>query len=1132
MRYFFRRITFVGSLLLLTQTLLADESRLPIDLNHLPILVRKSFDPAWVENYPSQQEELANWTTVKPKESSRPVHLSELNLTPNSANRFRLSRQNTESFTMLVRFDLNDDEIRGATPVGLFLGSIGENWEVYLNGKLLRSEVHLNSEKNIDQAAFRRNEIIMFDQRALQPTGNLLAFHILGDPASIFTGFLTGQPFLIDRLPVLLERQSETIPLILLSLYCFIGLYHLLLFVRRRSERYNLTFALVSMELSLYLFTRSNAVFKLGLNTDLISKVELIALFMNGSVLLIFFQQLMLGKTTRFVRVSAYSFLALTATVFVLPAAVSFDLMLKTWQIAVCIHTMGYGLYFLSSQFVLRIEDFRGRMSRSRAFVHALLYSIPGNLLFGTIGFMVTALIDIMNSFTSFGGVIVTVYSFFLFITGIAFILTNKFVNVFNEADRLNADLKKLDRLKDEFLANTSHELRTPLNGIMGLAEATLVNPEDKEQVIRNSEMIVSSGRRLSSLVNDILDFSKMRNADLQLQIQPVDIKKIAELAVMLSAPLAKSKNLDLKIDMPEELPLIDADENRLQQVILNLLGNALKFTQQGSVTIKGEHLGNSVKVSVIDTGIGIPPDKRQVIFESFQQADGSIAREFGGTGLGLTIVKNLLTLHGSAIEVESEQGKGSTFHFTLPVSGAQTRESTPVAGFTNRLASDVMDESLVRKSEDPGKPGKSQHVLVVDDEPVNVTVLETHLKAAGYRVTTASDGYHALERIKEEIPDVLLLDLMMPRMSGLEVCRTLRETNPASLLPIVILSAKNQVSDLVEALEAGANDYLTKPFSRNELLARINVHLELRNSVREQMYLSRSFERFVPSKFLELLGKDSITEIKLGDSTLREMSVLFSDIRSFTNLSEQMSPEDNFKFLNSYLKRMEPAIHRQGGFVDKFIGDAIMSLFREDNGEFSSADRAVASALDMRAEMKLYNVHRIESGYSPIETGIGINTGPMILGTVGSPNRLDTTVIGNTVNLASRLESLTAFYQCGVIISDYTFRALRARKDVLAREIGAVTVKGKAQPVGVYEVFEGDDDRLKELKLQTRADLYTGIIHFKLREFRQATSMFAQVLAKNPEDHVAEIYLRRCGDLIANPPAEHWQGQIEMLHK
>ena len=287
--------------------------------------------------------------------------------------------------------------------------------------------------------------------------------------------------------------------------------------------------------------------------------------------------------------------------------------------------------------------------------------------------------------------------------------LSRRFAHAFQSVESLSADLKRLDKLKDEFLANTSHELRTPLNGIIGLAESNLYLPELPAAAKRNSSMIVQSGQRLAALVNDILDFSKMKNADLIIQKRPVDIARIAEFTVMLSRASANSKKIELRLDFPDELPMALGDENRLQQILLNLIGNAIKFTKEGSVTVSGR-LGNRdrapnpipyscIEISVTDTGIGIPKDKHERIFESFEQADGSTAREYGGTGLGLSITRKLVELHGSRIKLESEPGKGSTFSFALPVAEASGDDGArddsfwgdnalaPVAGDLNLIA-------------------------------------------------------------------------------------------------------------------------------------------------------------------------------------------------------------------------------------------------------------------------------------------------------------------------------------------------------------------------------------------------------------------------------------------------------------
>lgn len=232
---------------------------------------------------------------------------------------------------------------------------------------------------------------------------------------------------------------------------------------------------------------------------------------------------------------------------------------------------------------------------------------------------------------------------------------------IIEEAKSREEALKRVDKLKDEFLANTSHELRTPLNGIIGLSESLYDRTSAQDQK-EDLSMIISSGRRLASLVNDILDFSKLKNFDIEIQRKPVDIFSLTNIVIRINSPLIAGKSVTLTNSIPSDIQAVFGDENRLQQILNNLIGNAIKFTESGEVIISAEQEEDVITVSVKDTGIGIPKNKHNVIFQEFQQADGSISREFAGTGLGLSISKRLAELHGGRMWFESELGKGSTF--------------------------------------------------------------------------------------------------------------------------------------------------------------------------------------------------------------------------------------------------------------------------------------------------------------------------------------------------------------------------------------------------------------------------------------------------------------------------------------
>ncbi|MEW6494941.1 MAG: adenylate/guanylate cyclase domain-containing protein, partial [Cyanobacteriota bacterium] len=272
---------------------------------------------------------------------------------------------------------------------------------------------------------------------------------------------------------------------------------------------------------------------------------------------------------------------------------------------------------------------------------------------------------------------------------------------------------------------------------------------------------------------------------------------------------------------------------------------------------------------------------------------------------------------------------------------------------------------------------------------------------------------------------------------------------------------------------------------------------------------LNKAYFRFVPRQFLQFLEKESIVEVGLGDQVQKEMSVLFADIRDFTSMSEKMTPVENFQFINSYLSRMEPAIIENHGFIDKYIGDGIMALFGD------SADDAVKAGIAMRLQLAKYNQSRLQKGYDPIRIGIGINTGSLMLGTVGGHSRMDGTVISDTVNLASRIEGLTKDYKVSLLISQQTFERLQNPDRYAVRTIGQAQVKGKSAAVTIYEVFDADDAEIREGKLVTKPEFEEALLLYKQGAFIHAAQQFKDVLSINPKDTISQIYLERCQGVI-----------------
>lgn len=460
-----------------------------------------------------------------------------------------------------------------------------------------------------------------------------------------------------------------------------------------------------------------------------------------------------------------------------------------------------------------------------------------------------------------------------------------------------NEQLRRLDRMKDEFLANTSHELRTPLNGIIGIAESLADGAAGpiEPQMRQNLAMIIWSGRKLAQLVDDVLDFSKLKADRLEIRHSAVDLFALVDVVLSLARPSIGNKKLSLKNRVPRDFPLVDADENRLLQVLHNLVGNAVKFTHQGHVRVTAKIEKGHAIIAVSDTGIGIAKDQQKRIFQSFEHGDGNTARKYGGTGLGLTISKQLIERMHGKLTVESQPGKGSIFAFTLPLAPPNQKQSNThlpqvralrasyddLFGSFNKPINELAPSlspapttaaAVPEQAQAPPQAQHSKTILIVDDEIVNRRVLVNFLKALPYNLLEAESGPAALEILDNQKVDLVLLDIMMPRMTGFEACQELRKRFNVHELPVIFLTAKDQVKDLVTAFSAGGNDYLTKPIAREELLSRVRTHMQLKdiNETLERKVAERTHKLESQNRELETL--DSIVKTINKEIELRSL--------------------------------------------------------------------------------------------------------------------------------------------------------------------------------------------------------------------------------------------------------------------
>jgi CheY-like chemotaxis protein len=365
--------------------------------------------------------------------------------------------------------------------------------------------------------------------------------------------------------------------------------------------------------------------------------------------------------------------------------------------------------------------------------------------------------------------------------------------------------LEAASKAKSEFLANMSHELRTPLNAILGFSELLLDAPAgtyDGEQTATYLSTIHENGAHLLGLINDILDLSKVEAGRMDLYPEAFDLARLVDQAIAAVGSLAERKSIALWADAATGE--VVADEGKLKQVLLNLLSNAIKFTPEGGrVGVEARHSDDGVAIVVADSGIGIPPEQLDRIFEEFHQVDGSAGRRAGGTGLGLALTKRFIEMHGGRVWAESVLGQGSRFHVTLP------RIEAPEP-FAEALAP-------------PSSPADRQPlVLVVEDDAAAAELMTVHLAAGGYRVAVARDGADALQKARTLRPAAITLDVLLPGLDGWDVMRLLKADDQTRDIPVVVASV---VDDERRGRALGAVDYLVKPVDRGTLLARLRQH-------------------------------------------------------------------------------------------------------------------------------------------------------------------------------------------------------------------------------------------------------------------------------------------------------------------
>ncbi len=637
----------------------------------------------------------------------------------------------------------------------------------------------------------------------------------------------------------------------------FIAIYHILLFLLRSKNYSTLFFGIICLSVSFRILSTESILLLYhvpNISWEILIKIQYISYYVAAVFLFLFFCSLFPEEFHHKTIGVASVIIAFFAAVTLFSRAIFFS------------RYVARPFEFLSLLIMLGIC-----FSLIRSVIHKRKGSVI--ILTGVVILLATMINDILHIVQIIETGYFLKYGWLCFVFIQAFVLSVNFSQAFEEIEQLsreitekNSSLLSLDKLKDEFLANTSHELRTPLNGIIGITDSLVqgATEELNQQTLYSLSLIKNSAQRLSALVNDILDFSKMKNSRLSISSVAVDISQLVNMIISMEVHRIRDKELKLKSIIPHSFPLVYADENRVVQILFNLIDNAIKFTESGEIEVSAREIVKDEKrfaeITVRDTGIGIPQDRLGDIFKSFEQVDGSISRLYGGTGLGLPITRSLVQLHGGDIRVESQPGKGSLFIFTLPFA------SGSYVGQSSTVGEDHEKHNLYSwsKTGDRGKSNASHEnvdlhgpqkkiILAVDDDPVNLNVLVNHLSLAGYDIVTAESGSKALEYLNEKKElDLVILDIMMPKISGYDVLKEIRKIYTLYDLPVIMLSARNQVNDIVTGLSYGASDYLSKPFDKNELIARVSTLVTLKHAVKESKQLLQIQEEMALAKKIQ----------------------------------------------------------------------------------------------------------------------------------------------------------------------------------------------------------------------------------------------------------------------------------------
>jgi len=833
-----------------------ERSPLYTEILNNPVYIKPGFDPQILlidDINLLTDKDAMQWETVKPSEYTGNYLISNiLEAKAGDERTFLSPADEPESeYTYFIPFELDSQAIKsmhGMNPVipGMFLSGIGDNWEVFINGSRVASQIHLDEQDNIISHRSLRDVTFPLDNDILTEGTNSLIFRIIAPYSATDSGLYYSSGYYIGNYSDIKMQSLRIITVIFSTIYLFMGLYHLILFLMRKSDWYNLSYCFVTVAIAIYFVSRTSIINLISMDSAITQRIEYSVFYLMPLLLAIFIDHLNFKRIFPITKLYA----VWCALLILLQCIFSTDFtneLLLIGQIASAAMILQIVAFSAIVTFVRRIKEQKNEStsevsgkSFGKLFVSNLLNTHLGNIFIAIIFLAITGFFDILDAIFFQTGIILSQYSFFLFTVSTTFILARKFTKSF---DLINAENETLEaavrvrtveledqvriaefasRAKSDFLANMSHEIRTPINAVIGMTAIGRIS-DDIAKKDYSFDKISDASSHLLGVISDILDMSKIEANKLELARVTYNIREMLNRTFDVIRFKTDEKKQRFKVCIDADIPeWLVGDDQRLAQVITNLLSNAVKFTpENGDVSFKAslkEETEDACTLyfEVIDSGIGISEEQQRRIFSAFQQADSSTSRNYGGTGLGLAISRRIVEIMNGSIFLTSAPEKGSAFAFSVEM---QKAGEAPAEA----LESDIKGEMLEGEF-------KGLTALLVEDIEVNREIVTSIMEPSGLAFKIAQNGQEAVDAFVQNPHgiDIIFMDIQMPVMDGYSAARAIRrlKNHNAKIVPIIAMTANVFKEDIENCIAAGMNAHIGKPIDMSELVLSIRKYV------------------------------------------------------------------------------------------------------------------------------------------------------------------------------------------------------------------------------------------------------------------------------------------------------------------